>query len=260
MFLYSLEAQEPSQTEIAKEPRFDMSKISASMLLRTQLRPIPSLLLPFAQNYCQIRCLHHRIPAPSIPQPTPLVPDPQTFLMLIGRNLSKYASKIPTWETLFSLTSKQLKELEIEPPRSRRYLLRWREKFRKGEFGIGGDLKYVKDGKAEFRIAEVPCSRDTATATLSPGKKRIVVNTPPGRAPSDLPSSDLEPVKGLKLKNERIITGPYVQAIRGEDGAAMIVIKEGMWEDRRGHKIDGGERRQAEVRAKKRQAERKAAR
>jgi len=200
------------------------------------------------------------MPAPKIPEQTPFVPDIQTFLTLIGRNLSQHASKIPSWEAFFSLTSPQLKELGVEPPRSRKYLLRWREKFRNGEFGVGGDIKHVVDGKAEVRIVEVPSSRTVATATTSPGTKKIIVNIPSGAGASDLTSKDLKPVKGLKLKGARTITGPYVQPIKGEYGAARLVIQEGMWEDRRGHKIDGGERRQAEVRAKKRSEARRAAR
>lgn len=229
------------------------------MLLRpTHVRPIPSFLLPFAQTSIHTRYLHHRMPAPTIPEPTPFVPDPQTFLTLIGRGLSQHASKIPSWEALFTLSSPQLKELGIEPPRTRKYLQRWREKFRRGEYGIGGDIKHVKDGKAEFRIAEIPSSRTTATATISPGVKRIVVNTPPGSKVSDLPPRELQPVKGLKIKNAgRTIGGPYVTPIGGESGAARFAIQEGMWEHKRGRKIDGGERRQAEVRAKRRASERK---
>lgn len=198
------------------------------------------------------------MPAPRIPEPTPFVPDPPTFLSLIGRNLSQHASKFPTWEKLFSLTSLQLKELGIEPPRTRKYLLRWREKFRRGEFGIGGDIKHVEDGKAIVRIVEVPSSRKFATATTSPGTKKIIVNTPAETDPSDIPLDDLQPVKGLVLKSARTITGPYVLPIEGDRTVAKLVIQEGMWEDRRGHKIDGGERRQAEVRAKKRSEARKA--
>jgi len=108
------------------------------------------------------------------------------------------------------------------------------------------------------RVVEIPSSRKIASATMSPGIKKIIVNTPAGAEPSDLPFEDLKPVKGLKLKNARIITGPYVQPIKGDREAASIIIQEGMWEDRRGHKIDGGERRQAEVRAKRRSEERKA--
>lgn len=220
--------------------------------------PIPAFLLPNTnQTLVQRRCLHHRMPAPKIPRQTPFVPDTQTFLTLIGRNLSQYAPKFPSWEALFSMTSVQLKELGIEPPRNRKYLLRWREKFRKGEYGIGGDIKHVKDGQAELHIAEVPSSRTVATATTSLGMKKIIINTPPGKQLSELQLKDFTPVKGLKLRGARTIAGPYVQPAKGDPETARLVIQEGMWEHRRGHKIDGGERRQAEVRAKKRSEERK---
>ncbi|PBP25160.1 hypothetical protein BUE80_DR004031, partial [Diplocarpon rosae] len=174
------------------------------VLKYSRLRHVPSFLVPFTQSIRanQTRSLHHTIKAKPIPKTTPFVPNAETFLRLIGRNLSQHASKIPSWKALFSLTSSQLKELGVDPPRSRRYLLRWREKFRNGQYGIGGDLKHVKKGVAELRIAEFP------------------------------------PLKGGKT--------------------AKLEVKEGLWEDRRGHKIDGGERRQAEVRAKKRGEQKRA--
>jgi len=227
----------------------------------SRLRSVPSFLLPFTQSTTatQTRSLHQRIKPPPIPSPTPFVPDPQTFFALIGRNLSQHAAKIPSWKALFSLTSQQLKELGIEPPRSRRYLLRWREKFRNGQFGIGGDVKYVKNGAAEFRVVEVPASGNSAaTATLSPGKRKIVANVATGGSALKK-RVKMVPVKGLHVKGAHTIVGPHVQPMKGGQ-AVKIVMKEGLWEERRGHKIDGGERRQAEVRAKRRGEERRSVR
>jgi hypothetical protein len=224
-----------------------------------QLRPIPSFLLPFTQStkVTQVRYLHQHMKTPSIPRPTPFVPDVQTFLTLIGRNLSQHAAKIPSWTALFSLTSTQLRELGVEPPRSRRYLLRWRENFRNGQYGIGGDLKYVENGVAQVRVVEVPVSGpDAASTTLSSGSRKIVVNMAAGGSATEKPE-ELVPVKGLHLKGAHTIVGPHVQPVKGGK-AAQIVVKEGLWEHRRGHKIDGGERRQAEIRAKKRGEERRA--
>jgi hypothetical protein len=202
---------------------------------------------------------------PRIPLPTPFVPDPQTFLTLIGRNLSQHASKIPTWEALFSLTSMQLRELGVEPPRSRRYLLRWREKFRNGQFGICGDAESVVGGAAHLRVVEIPKSdldaaaNTKATATRTPGTRKMIVNIPPEAVPSEIPPEQLKPIKGFKILGAHTIVGPHVQPVKGGN-AAKVVVKEGLWEERRGHKVDGGERRKAEVRAKRRSEERKAQR
>lgn len=82
------------------------------MIIRsTQIRSIPSFLLPFQSTYTQTRFLHHSRKAPAIPSPTTFVPDAETFLSLIGRNLSQYAPKIKSWKALFTLTSAELKEL-----------------------------------------------------------------------------------------------------------------------------------------------------
>jgi len=212
---------------------------------------------PFLQT--QIRCLHARIPIPRVPSPTPFVPDAQTFLTLIGRNLSQHASKIPSWEALFSLSSHQLKDLGVEPPRARRYLLRWREKFRNGQWGIGGEADKIVDGVAIVRVVELPTGKSSGgSATHTPGTAKIVVNTLPDQEPKGEELKALTRIEGLRVKGARTITGPHVIPVAGGKGrVAKIVIQEGLWEDRRGHKIDGGERRMAEVRAKKRAEERK---
>lgn len=167
--------------------------------------------------------------------------------------------------------------------------MRWREKFRQGEFGIGGDLKYVKDGVAELRVCEVPAlpssSGDTQRSPGSegipntaanqipppyvslnhtPGMKKLILNTPPGSETYVLEpgqsTADLRKPKGLRLLRGDAIAGSYVQPVKGTNGGvATLRVQEGMWEHRRGHKVDGGERRKAEVRFKRRVAERKAA-
>lgn len=208
----------------------------------------------------QLRCLHAKVDAKDIPKPTPFVPDSQTFLTLIGRKMSQHAQKIPDWNALFSLSSPQLRELGVEPARSRRYLLHWRNKFRQGSFGIGGDLTDVQDGVGELKIVEVPAASGTATLTSSPGMRKIVVNVPAGQDKPSLPLDKVRPVQGTKVIRSNLISGPYVEAIKERPGTAKIVAKDGLWEIKRGHKIDGGERRKAEVRYKRRVEERKTTR
>ncbi|CAG8981665.1 hypothetical protein HYALB_00006536 [Hymenoscyphus albidus] len=218
-----------------------------------QLRAIPSFLLPFAQTSSKARCLHQNVQAAPIPPPTPFVPDAQTFLTLIGRDLSKHASKIPSWRALFSLSSAELKDLGIDPPRTRRYLLRWREKFRKGHFGVGGDCQHVENGAAELRVVEVPALGERQPmATRTPGMRKVIVNMPSG---GDV--SQGTPVKGFRIKGAHMIVGQHALPLEG-GRAAKIEIKEGLWEERRGRKIDGGERRQAQIRAKRRGEEKNA--
>ena len=187
---------------------------------------------------------------PQIPAPIPFVPDVETFLTVIGRGLKQHASKFPTWDALFTLTSDQLRELGVEPPRTRRYLLRWRQRFREGKFGIGGDIKHIEDGAAELRIQE-----EDQTPLV---RVRRVVNVPPGKKIDELSPADMVQVGGFKVQGVRTIVGPY--ALPMKYGGARLTVTEGMWEDRRGHKVDGGERRQAEIRFKRRVAERKALR
>ncbi|KAK4151753.1 IGR protein motif-domain-containing protein [Chaetomidium leptoderma] len=225
--------------------------------LRTQsalgllLRPcaVPSVAAPGLRAQ-QARWAHKTAPSqlPAIPAPIPLVPDVDTFLTVIGRGLKQHASKFPTWEALFTLTSDQLRELGVEPPRTRRYLLRWRQRFREGKFGIGGTLKHVENGTAELRVQE------TDKTPLI--RVRRVINVPPGKTAEEISPSDVVKANGFTVQGVRTIVGPY--ALPGKDGSARLTVTEGMWEDRRGHKVDGGERRRDEIRFKRRVAERKA--
>lgn len=221
-----------------------------------------------------IRCLHKNTAPHAVPSPTPFVPDVQTFLTLIGRDMSKHASKLESWEQLFTTSSSELRELGIEPARQRRYLLRQRERFRNGIYGPGGDLENVVDGTAQLRVVEVPredannagskenadaASAVMASANLSPFTKRVIVNLLPDVTEyKHETSKPLKKFAKMRIHRGSMIQGPFLQPIKGTNGsAALITVQEGMWEDKRGHKVDGGERRRAEVRAKKRSEERK---
>lgn len=224
---------------------------------RTAIDSSFALTSSLAKTQC--RFLHARMPQRRIPSPTPFVPDAKTFLTLIGRNLSQHAAKIPSWEALFSLTSKQLRELGVEPARSRRYLLHWREKFRNGLYGTGGDLQEVSDGVAELRVVEVKSPGAKATVSNTPGTVKKIVNVPLDSPAPPSPIARATPVQRFKLLGAHAIAGPHIEPVKGAGGmVARLRVKEGLWEDRRGHKVDGGERRKAEVRAKRRAAERKA--
>jgi hypothetical protein len=242
------------------------------MILR---RPLPSSLASISSatlqkpaSLAQTRHLHHQIPVRPIPKPTPFIPDQTAFLSAIGRNLSAHAAKFPSWDALFTLSSPQLKDLGVEPARARKYLLHWRERFRNGEYGIGGDCQHVQDGVAELKLVEAPVAQSpahkmaphiaAATATHDPGTRKFVVNLPAGAEQPAEPVERLSRVAGVVVKGAKTIKGPYIERVKGSGGLrARIRLQEGIWEIRRGHKVDGGERRKAEVRAKRRAAENK---
>ncbi|EME39343.1 hypothetical protein DOTSEDRAFT_75151 [Dothistroma septosporum NZE10] len=230
--------------------------------------------------------MHKGIPQARIPKPTPFVPDPSAFLTLIGRNTSAHASKFPTWDSLFTMSSAQMKDAGIEPPRARRYILWWRERFRNGITGIGGDLQNVQNGIAELRVVEVPTNKPApATVSRDAGVKKVVVNVAPTvvlpedpanptkkedkpkssilsalAPPARMRAEEARPVEGVKIVQGNVIGGTGVEYVKGHAGVARLRVREGLWEQGRGHKVDGGERRRAEVRAKRRAAERKNAR
>jgi len=127
----------------------------------------------------------------------------------------------------------------------------------------------VKDGVAELQLVEAPVApredglgmsrwSAVATATHNPGTRRVVVNVPAGAEAPLEPLAKIRGVRGIVVKGPRTIKGSHIEAIKGTKGLrARIALKEGIWEERRGHKVDGGERRKAETRAKRRAAENK---
>ncbi|KAL5604057.1 hypothetical protein BROUX41_002046 [Berkeleyomyces rouxiae] len=183
---------------------------------------------------------------PRVPAPIPLIPDVPTFLRVIGRNLSQYADKFPSWEALFTLSSEQLRELGVEPARSRKYLLQWLQRYRNGLLGPGGDFKYVEDGKATLVVDH----------NLETDVKKVV-NVPYGTAPEELADEKVR-VRGYAVKGAQTISGPY--ALPSGRATATLTVTDRMWEFRQGQKVDGGERRKTEIRFKKRIAERKSRR
>jgi hypothetical protein len=181
--------------------------------------------------------------------------------------MAQHAAKIPSWEALFTLSSAQIKELGIEPAAARRYIFRWRERFRQGVFGVGGDLTAVQNGIGELKIFEVAVPNPTrgiaalATATRTPGTRKVVVNVPAGEELPAVPLEEARPVGSVKVRGANSIAGPHIKTIRGSQGLrAQLAVTEGLWEDKKGRKVDGGERRKAEVRAKRMAEERKKAR
>lgn len=107
----------------------------------------------------------------------------------------------------------------------------------------------MADGKAKLAVEEMPKGLLEV--------ERRVVNIPMDKTIAEVSEEEKVKVEGYKWKGSSI-AGPYVQVAKGKE--AFVPAAEGMWEDKRGRKIDGGERRRAEVRFKKRVAERKAAR
>lgn len=207
----------------------------------------PRITAPTAQA----RWRHKEAQSPLVPPPTPFIPDVQTFLKVIGRDLGRHAIKFPSWEALFTLTSDQLRELGVEPPRTRRYLIKWRQKFREGKFGPGGDLKYVENGAANLHVLEI--EKDPLT------RLKYAVNVPFGKKLGEVSREEMARVAGVRIDRVHTITGPFVLPTKG-GRSARITVTEGMWEERRGVKVDGGERRRKEVRFMRRVAERRAAR
>jgi hypothetical protein len=176
--------------------------------------------------------------------------------------VSQFAPKFESWEAFFTLPSREFLKLNIEPAAKRKYLLEWRERFRQGRWGIGGDFTQVdlENECAYLRVVETPTKLPApATSTISANMKRIVVNVAPKTFQPQADLKTARTVQYVTLGKNRI-RGKNVFSVAGYDGQlAKLLIQDGLWEVRKGRKVDGGERRKAEVRAKRRSEERKKA-
>lgn len=104
-------------------------------------------------------------------------------------------------------------------------------------------------------------SKSTSMAIGLQRTKRVVVNEPLDAIERRPSLQHLEPVDGMKVVGVRTIAGPYVQPLKGTSGSvATIKVQEGMWEVKRGVKVDGGERRKVQVRRKRLLEERRTSR
>ncbi|KAJ1991443.1 hypothetical protein H4R33_001365 [Dimargaris cristalligena] len=56
--------------------------------------------------------------------------DSQKFLETIGRGCEKLSAKIPDWETLFTMSSSDMKHKHSIPTPQRKWVLSWTEKYR----------------------------------------------------------------------------------------------------------------------------------
>lgn len=108
----------------------------------------------------------------------------------------------------------------------------------------------MEDGKAKLAVIQTPKGLFE--------KKCRVVNIPMDKSLEEVKEEERVKVEGYKWVRDTF-AGPYVTQLKGGK-EAVVAAAEGMWEEKRGRKIDGGERRQAQVRFKKRVAERKAQR
>ena len=85
-----------------------------------------------------------------IPQPTKEIPDVPAFLNRIGHNTAEYAEAFPTWDALFTSSSKEMKAAGIDV-KPRKYILHQVENYRKAAF-LENDPKAVFESIEEIKL------------------------------------------------------------------------------------------------------------
>ncbi len=119
---------------------------------------------------------------------------------------------------------------------------------------------------AHVRVVEIPSHQRVGAGQPSfkgpDAVKKVIVNVGSDmKDVNDMRLRALRPVQGLKVQGAKTIVGPFVELVKGSGGSvAAIRVQEGMWEQRRGVKVDGGERRKVMVRRKRKLEEMKKAR
>lgn len=138
---------------------------------------------------------------------------------------------------------------------------------------VGGDIRQENTSKEEaptIATETTPPTPSSDPISTYLATNKIVLNFPedesdptrilqPERAITT--TYDLPKVRMVKIARGHVIRGAHIQLVKGTNGSvATLKAVEGLWEHRRGHKVDGGERRKAEVRFKRAVEERKKAR
>lgn len=73
--------------------------------------------------------------------------------------------------------------------------------------------------------------------------KKVVVNTRLGDTEVELEDRSAG-VSGVKILQPGVLSGPHLKIQKGSFGTvATLKIEEGMWEQKRGRKVKGGERK-----------------
>lgn len=104
------------------------------------------------------------------------------------------------------------------------------------------------DGTAKLAMIKIPYGKDEKGLEVA---KKLVVNVPMNAGDASA-VTEPKPVQGMKVRGAQTIVGPFVQPIKDSGGSlAVIKVQEGMWECKRGQKVDGGERRKVQVRRKR---------
>ncbi|ORY91066.1 IGR protein motif-domain-containing protein [Syncephalastrum racemosum] len=82
-----------------------------------------------------------------VPPPRGSIKEPVDFLKAIGRNCEQHAESFETWDSLFTSTSRVMRnDMGIET-KQRKYILAWREFYRQGRDLHAVPLKSPKKKK-----------------------------------------------------------------------------------------------------------------
>lgn len=86
-----------------------------------------------------------------IPKPTKEIPDVASFLNHIGRNTSEFSEAFPTWDALFTSSSKEMKAAGIDV-KPRRYILEQVENYRKSSILNNDDPTSIFTATKEIKL------------------------------------------------------------------------------------------------------------
>ncbi|KAG0681021.1 telomere length regulation protein [Pichia californica] len=87
----------------------------------------------------------------TIPKPTKEITDVASFLQHIGRNTTEFSEAFPTWDALFTSTSKEMKAAGIDV-KPRKYILEQVENYRKTASLSNNDSTSILNATKEIKL------------------------------------------------------------------------------------------------------------
>ena len=89
----------------------------------------------------------------------------------------------------------------------------------------------------------------------------MIVDEPADIIRKGATAEQLRSIMGMKIVGTRTIVGPFIKTVKGTSGSVVKIKRQaGMWEIKRGVKLDGGERRRKMVRRQRLLEERRTSR
>ncbi|KAI9335780.1 IGR protein motif-domain-containing protein [Obelidium mucronatum] len=109
--------------------------IASLFAFNASVTPVRTLVITSMDKWKDCKSymqLDDKTKAKLVPKPRDGVSTPKEFLSKIGRGCGDVSEKFKSWDHLFQATSEEMADSLAIPVRKRKYILQWREWFKRG--------------------------------------------------------------------------------------------------------------------------------